>query len=189
MSKVTDKEQIKKIMERITALADLTRRDIYDAAKALYEAGYQLPPEQTDNREAVAEIIRYADTKENPVLIPECLKEDYLNAADQILSLIQPPELKVLSELEPNVDAEFGQIVCCDILPKYGITDSNCYTEIIDLAYKLADKIAQAQVDYNKRQLKGEKLRHEQSEYMWKIYYEHSPEMAQIRELLGTHSG
>ncbi len=36
--------------------------------------------------EWVAEIIRYADTSENPVLIPDSLREDYLKAAKQILS-------------------------------------------------------------------------------------------------------
>lgn len=52
----------------------------------------------------------------------------------------------LLRELSPDVDAIFGQIVCCEILPKYGITDNECYTEIIGLAYQLADDIAQAQL-------------------------------------------
>lgn len=40
-------------------------------------------------KEQIAEIIRYADTSDNPVLIPESLKQDYLKAADRILTLFQ----------------------------------------------------------------------------------------------------
>ena len=36
----------------------------------------------------IAEIIRYADSKENPILIPEYLKEDYIRASKQILAKI-----------------------------------------------------------------------------------------------------
>lgn len=38
-------------------------------------------------KETIAELIRYADTSENPILIPKSLKEDYLKAADQIHNL------------------------------------------------------------------------------------------------------
>ncbi len=49
-----------------------------------------LMSEQKDrpDREKIAEIIRYADSEENPVLIPEYLKDDYLKAADKILALL-----------------------------------------------------------------------------------------------------
>ena len=62
-------------------------------------------------------------------------------------------ELPVVCELEPDVDACFGQEVCCEILPKYiqgtGSVSSGCYREVIGLAYKLADTIAKTQRDFN----------------------------------------
>ncbi len=62
-------------------------------------------------------------------------------------------ELPVVCELEPDVDACFGQEVCCEILPKYikdaGSVSNECYREIIGLAYALADTIAKTQRDFN----------------------------------------
>ena len=64
-------------------------------------------------------------------------------------------ELPVVCELESDVDAYFGQEVCCEILPKYikgaGSVSSECYREIIGLAYELADNIAKKQRDFNAR--------------------------------------
>jgi len=39
--------------------------------------------------EKIAEIIRYADSSENPVLIPDSLREDYLKAAKDIITLME----------------------------------------------------------------------------------------------------
>ena len=80
-------------------------------------------------REEVAVIIRYADTSENPVLIPESLKQDYLKAADQILSLVNG----YYSSLTPEkLRDEIFQIVDSANF-KDGPTSEEALTQILSL--------------------------------------------------------
>ena len=55
--------------------------------------------------EWVAEKIRYADTNENPVLIPDSLRADYLKAAKIILS---HPDLALIDRERARSDFEWG---------------------------------------------------------------------------------
>ncbi len=128
---------------------------------------YFTPPEKpsTANREAVKKVILNGETLEQTLfrdvhdIANSCNKDDNLDIEswvshiittflihnDEILA-ISPP-MEALTELEPDVDAQFGQAVCCDILPRYGVTDPKCYQEIIGLAYALADFISQATIE------------------------------------------
>ncbi len=93
--------------------------------------------------------------------LPGYRKDDFRASADKLLTYEHSQgvvikvdrELPVVCELEPDVDACFGQEVCCEILPKYikdaGSVSSECYREIIGLAYALADTIAKTQRDFN----------------------------------------
>lgn len=83
--------------------------------------------------------------------LPDSVHQKYYDEADQILSRLksQIEQIPTLRELQPDVDAAFGQEVCCNILPKYipdaGRVSNECYKQIIGLAYDLADTIAQLQ--------------------------------------------
>jgi len=142
-----DKElAIEKIREEDAQIGDwvskcvdkgsFTSQDMLETLKRIKQAGYQLPPEQTDKREAVERLLdgglscsdgcaHFLD--ENP--------KRYL--VSQILSLIQPP-LKVLSEEE-----------ILAIYKKHNWV-------IFEPDLNRANILSQAQVDYNNRQLKGE---------------------------------
>ena len=88
-------------------------------------------------------------------------RERFYATADEILSYLHKQgvvrkverELPLVCELEPDVDAYFGQEVCCEILPKYiqdaGSVSNKCYRDIIGLAYDLAYTIGKIQRDFN----------------------------------------
>lgn len=89
--------------------------------------------------EMVANIIRYADKSENPVLIPESLKEDYRKAAEAILNL---PQIAVISDDQslPQVEWTEGKYVTH---PHFCIVNNACRETqqiMIDAGWKRVER-------------------------------------------------
>ena len=104
-------------------------------------------------KEQVAEIILHADIYRRPIPV-NCVDKP----AQDIVNLFKAEvdKLTVVENEGDIYDANCGQTIACDILPKY-MTNPNqqepCYLEISKMVCEFVDEMVEVQLQHTKKQL------------------------------------